>query len=112
MFRQILYPYGTMQIRFNIVDTLNRNSEHYADPTAGGALARISAEQRYAKRREYYRQQAIAKRKAQAKKARIKAFHRAQREKRLANCEYTLAWVAPLTGKPPMRIRNGSESEG
>ena len=45
-----------------------RNSEHYADPTAGGALARISAEQRYAKRREYYRQQAIAKRKAEAKK--------------------------------------------
>ena len=89
-----------------------RNSEHYADPTAGGALARISAEQRYAKRREYYRQQAIAKRKTEAKKARIKAFHRAQREKRLANCEYTLAWVAPLTGKPPMRIRNGSESEG
>ncbi len=70
-----------------------RNSEGYADPTVGAALAHIAYEER--RKRRTAKQQA-KKRKANAQKKlkqeRKKSIRRKQTEERFRNTHWVLAW--------------------
>lgn len=71
-----------------------RNSEYYAAPTEGAAIAHVMAEERRKKNQEKRKRKQAARRAAQRKKRRDRELAKAREQKRLANCVYIRAWEA------------------
>ena len=69
-----------------------RNSEHYAAPTEGMAIAHVMAEARRQKRAEQRKAENAARKKEQAEKKRAREIEKERQRERLANCVYVHAW--------------------
>lgn len=79
--------------------SLYRNSEKYADPTAGAAFAHIAYEEREARRRAARIKQdkldRILAEKKKAKELKRKALAKKRREELEKNAHWVLAWPKP-----------------
>lgn len=71
-----------------------RNSEYYAAPTEGAAIAHVMAEERRQKKKGQREQEQALRRAEQAKRQRKKEIAKAKKRERLANCVYVRAWEA------------------
>ena len=95
-----------------------RNAEHYADPTAGAALAHIAHEERMARRKAAEaRKRAEEKKRAAIRKQKQKERREAQkreREWRDAHTTWVKAWPKEQTEtiKPPRRTDDDTDAHG
>lgn len=81
-----------------------RNSEHYAAPTEGMAIAHVMAETRRQKQAERRKIENAARKKEQAEKKRAKEIEKERQRERLANCVYVHAWDATEQNSRWMRM--------
>ena len=72
-----------------------RNSEHYAAPTEGRAIANVMAEMRYEKKRKHDEQVQAVRDEIRKERQKAREIARALQKERLSHCEYILAWKAP-----------------
>ncbi len=71
-----------------------RNSEGYADPTVGAALAHIAYEERRKRRTAKQAEKRKAAAQKKLKQERKKSIRRKQTEERFRNTHWVLAWSA------------------
>ena len=72
-----------------------RNSEHYAAPTEGQAIANVMAEMRYEKKRKHDEKVQAAMDEIRRERQKAREIARALQKERLSHCEYILAWKSP-----------------
>lgn len=81
-----------------------RNSEYYAAPTEGAAIAHVMAEERRQKKKGQREKEQALRRMERAKKQRKREIAKAKERERLANCLYVRAWEATEQNSRWMKV--------